>query len=76
MHSTIHAACGQHKGQNELKAMCDWYLKKIVFFSQKGRASFRLFKMARASPKKGALQKRPRQNTAGESILDNDMLHQ
>ena len=28
MHSTIHAVCGHKKGKTELKAMCDWYLKK------------------------------------------------
>ena len=41
------------KGKTELKAMCDWYFLFIYFFSQKGRASFRLFQKGRASLKGG-----------------------
>ena len=37
---------GNKKGKTELKAMCD--LNIIFFLSQKGRASFRLFKKCRA----------------------------
>ena len=51
MHSTIHAVCGQQKGQNRAKSHV--WLILIIFFSQKGGASFQLFKNGRVSPKWG-----------------------
>ena len=71
MHSTIHAVCGQQKGKTELKAMCYWYFKNFFFFfflvNRAGR-HFSFFKRAGRHEKGAgpcALQKKPRQNTAG-----------
>ena len=68
MHSTIHAVCGQQKGKNRAKSHVLLFKKKIIIkiFSQKGRASFRLFQRAGRHEKgagRRALQKKPRQNT-------------
>ena len=67
MHSTIHAVCGQQKGQNRAKTKrhVTGIKKKKVFFSQKGR-HFGFLKRAGRHQKgagRRALQKRPRQNT-------------
>ena len=68
MHNTIHAVCGQEKGQNRDKSHV-WliFLKKIVFFLviRAGR-HFGFFKRAGRHEKgagRRALQKKPRQNT-------------
>ena len=50
MHSTIHAVCGQQKGQNRANDILNFF---FFFFSQKGRALFRLFQKGRASRKGG-----------------------
>ena len=65
MHSTIHAVCGQQKGQNRAKSHVTdfffFFFKFFFFFRQKG-----FFKRA-GRHEKGvghrALQKKPRQNT-------------
>ena len=59
---------GNKKGKTELKAMCDWYLKKILLFFLVKRAGRHLgfFKRAGRHEKgagRRALQKKPRQNT-------------
>ena len=72
MHSTIHAVCGQQKGQNRAKKPCVTdikNLKKFFFFfflvKRAGR-HFGFFKRAGRHEKgagRRALQKKPRQNT-------------
>ena len=75
MHSTIHAVCvGNKKGKTELKAMCDWYLKKKKkkFVERAGR-HFGFFKRAGRHEKgagRRALQKKPRQNTENSMTTD------
>ena len=69
MHSTIHAVCVQQKGQKRAKSHIVFTTdikkikNKLFFFSQKGRASFRLFQKGRASRKRGRAKEASRQNT-------------
>ena len=71
MHSTIHAVCGQQKGQNRAKKPCVTDIlkkKKKVFFFLVKRAGrhFGFFKRAGRHEKgagRRALQNKPRQNT-------------
>ena len=66
MHSTIHAVCGQQKGQNRAKSHV--YFLFFLFFVLVKRAGrhFGFFKRAGRHEKgagRRALQKKPRQNT-------------
>ena len=68
MHSTIHAVCGQQKGQNRAKRLIFFFFFLNFFFLVKraGR-HFGFFKRAGRHEKgagRRALQKKPRQNTA------------
>ena len=62
---------GNKKGKTELKAMCDWYLKKknlffFFFLVKRAGRHFGFFKRAGRHEKgagRRALQKKPRQNT-------------
>ena len=74
MHSTIHAVCGQQKGQNRTNSHVTDILKNFFFFffffffflvKRAGR-HFGFFKRAGHHEKgagRHALQKKPRQNT-------------
>ena len=60
MHSTIHAVCGQQKGQNRAKS-------HVFFLVKRAGRHFGFFKRAGRHEKgagRRALQKKPRQNTA------------
>ena len=64
MHSTIHAVCGQQKGQNRAESQ-GLILKKKNLVKRAGR-HFGFFKKAghhENGAGRRALQKRPRQNT-------------
>ena len=71
MHSTIHAVCGQQKGQNRAKSHVTDIKKpkkKIIYLFLVKRAGrhFGFFKRAGRHEKgagRRALQKKPRQNT-------------
>ena len=61
MHSTIHAVCGQQKGQNRAKSHV-W----LIFKKKRAGRHFGFFKRAGRHEKgagRRALQKKPRQNT-------------
>ena len=69
MHSTIHAVCGQQKGQNRAKSHV-WLIfkkkKKIFFLLKRAGRHFGFFKRTGRHEKgagRRALQKKPRQNT-------------
>ena len=76
MHSTIHAVCGQQKGQNRAKSHV-WLIfkqKNFFFFFLVKRAGrhFGFFKRAGRHEKRAgrrALQKKPRQNTEWCHVL-------
>ena len=65
MHSTIHAVCGQQKGQNRAKShVCQIF--KFFFLVKRTGRHFGFFKRAGRHEKgagRRALQKKPRQNT-------------
>ena len=69
MHSTIHAVCGQQKGQNSAKSHVTDILKKKkknFFLVKRAGRHFGFFKRAGRHEKgagRRALQKKPRQNT-------------
>ena len=73
MHSTIHAVCGQQKGQNRAKSHVSLILNFFFFLVKRAGHHFGFFKRAGRHEKgaghheKGAgrraLQKKPRQNT-------------
>ena len=78
MHSTIHAVCGQQKGQNRAKSHV-WLIfkknKKQFFFFLLKRAGrhFGFFKRAGRHEKgagRHALQKKPRQNTEQHGLIN------
>ena len=70
MHSTIHAVCGQQKGQNRAKSHMRLIFKKKkkkFFLVKRAGRHFGFFKRAGRHEKgagRRALQKKPRQNTA------------
>ena len=73
MHSTIHAVCGQQKGQNRAKSHV-WLIfkkkKKKILVKRAGR-HFGFFKRAGRHEKgvgRRALQKKPRQNTVLDDL--------
>ena len=69
MHSTIHAVCGQQKGQNRVKRLIFKKKKKkknVFFLVKRAGRHFGFFKRAGRHEKgagRRALQKKPRQNT-------------
>ena len=74
MHSTIHAVCGQQKGQNGAKGPCMTDIrrekKKLFFLVKRAGRHFGFFKRAGRHEKgagRRALQKKPRQNTVFHS---------
>ena len=65
MHSTIHAVCGQQKGQNRAKSHVTDIFNFFFLVKRAGR-HFGFFKRAGRHEKgagRRALQKKPRQNT-------------
>ena len=57
------------KDKTELKAMCDWHLKKKKKIGKKGRALFQLFKKDWASPKRGRDQRPAKTAKAQNTVL-------
>ena len=71
MHSTIHAVCGQQKGQNRAKSHVTDIKKKKKHLVKRAGRQFGFFKRAGRHEKGAghrALQKKPRQNTGLEQV--------